>query len=87
MDSYQIIFWAYFALALLTLVSTIRNLLGKVELNPGGASFQNCAHFSESNKKRLDDHYSSLMGTLCFWKKRAEIYTSFHYYSAQSLHL
>lgn len=82
MDIYEIVFWGYLALALVTLVPTLRNLAVGVKLNPGGASFDQCAHFSEENRKKLDDHYSRLMGTLGFWKKRAETFTSFHYYCA-----
>lgn len=80
MDTYKILFWAYLGIALVTLWPTIRNLLGAVPLNPGGASFSDCSHFREENKKRLENHYSRLVGTLGFWKKRAAIYTSFHYY-------
>ena len=80
MDIYEIVFWGYLTLALVTLVPTLRNLAVGVKLNPGGASFDQCIHFSEENRKRLDDHYSRLMGTLGFWKKRAETFTSFHYY-------
>lgn len=81
MDIYQIFFWAYLALAMFTLIPTIKNVLVGVKLNPGGASFDESSHFSTENKKRLLDHFSRLMGTLGFWKKRAEAYTSFHYYS------
>jgi len=81
MDIYEILFWSYLALSLITLIPTIKNVLVGVKLNPGGASFDECQHFNEKNKKRLSDHYSRLMGTLGFWKKKAESYTSFHYYS------
>ena len=81
MGIYEIIFWDYLGLALITLAPTIKNILVGVKLNPSGSSFDECSHFSEENRKRLSDHYSRLMGTLGFWKKRAETYTSFHYYS------
>jgi len=80
MNTYEILFWLYIASAILTLIPTLRNLLGKVPLNPGGASFNECNHFSEENRKRLSDHYTRLIGTLGFWKRKAELYTSFHYY-------
>ncbi|RIZ70621.1 MAG: hypothetical protein D0528_01085 [Methylococcales bacterium] len=67
-------------MAALTLAPTLVALLKGVSLNPGGASFSECLHFSVEGRKQLTDHYSRLMGTLGFWKKRAEIYTSFHYY-------
>lgn len=82
MDMYEIIFWSYLALAIITLLPTLKNVMMGVKLNPGGASFDDCSHFSEENRKRLKDHYSRLMGTLGFWKKRAESFTSFHYYCA-----
>ena len=80
MDTYQIIFWLYISFATLTFMPTLKNLLGKVPLNEGGTSFEKNPHFSEKNKDRLIQHYSRLQGTLGFWKKRASVYTSFHYY-------
>ncbi len=80
MDIYAYLFWTYLVLALLTLTPTVIALLKGVHLNPGGASFADCVHFSEIGRKQLADHYSRLMGALGFWKKRAEIFTSFHYY-------
>lgn len=80
MDSWLIAFWVYLGLALITLFPTLRALLSKIELNQGGASFTESEHFSDAMRKRLADHYSRLVGTLGFWKKRATIYTSFHYY-------
>lgn len=80
MDVYEILFWCYLAAATISLFPTIRNVIGKVKLNPSGASFEAADHFSEVNRKRLADHYTRLMGTLGFWKKKAATYTSFHYY-------
>lgn len=80
MNIYQVLFWSYLFLAVATLAPTIKDVIAGVKLNPGGASFDQATHFSEENRKRLQDHYSRLMGTLGFWKKRAETYTSFHYY-------
>ncbi len=80
MDVFEIISFCYLVIALLTLVPTIKNHVTGVKLNPGGASFGSSTHFSDENKKRLSDHYSRLQGTLGFWKKKAQLYTSFHYY-------
>lgn len=80
MDIYETLFWSYLALATVTLVPTLIKLLLGVKLNPGGASFESALQFSEENRKRLGNHFSRLMGTLGFWKKKAEVYTSFHYY-------
>jgi len=82
MDIYEIIFWVYLVLALITLIPTLKNVAVGVKLNPGGDTFSSCPHFTEDNKKRLSAHYTRLMGTLGFWKKRAESFTSFHYYCA-----
>ena len=80
MDIYKLLFWIYLFFALGTLAPIIVKTVRGVTLKPGGASFESSPHFSEENKKRLSDHYSRLTGTLAFWKKRAAIYTSFHYY-------
>ena len=79
-DMYEKLFWAYLGLAVVTLLPALRHLMGPIKLNPGGASFESASQFSDDNRNRLQNHYSRLMGTLGFWKKRAEIYTSFHYY-------
>jgi len=43
----------YTALALLTLIPTLLAVFKKVELNPGGASFEETPHFSDEAKKEL----------------------------------
>ena len=70
----------YTALALLTLIPTLQAVFKKVELNPGGASFEETPHFSDEAKKELIQHYSRIQGTLVFWKNQAEKYKRFHYY-------
>lgn len=70
---------AYLFLATLTLTPTLRALFWGVRLNKGGASFEN-SQFSSESKKRLEDHYSRIEGTLLFWKKSAEESRQFHYY-------
>ena len=52
----------------------------KVELNPGGAGFDESPHFDEENKALLNQHYTRIRGTLGFWKNQASLYKSFHYY-------
>jgi len=54
--------------------------MGKENLHPGGASFSESLHFSEENKKLLEQHYSRIMGTLKFWKNQANKYGHFHTY-------
>ena len=80
MDTYQLIFWLYLLFSVGTLTPTLANAVRGVTLKPGGQSFESSPHFSEEGKKRLIDHYSRLTGTLGFWKKRAALYKSFHYY-------
>jgi hypothetical protein len=72
MDTYKVIFWLYLGLALLTLIPTFIKLLGKVPLNPGGASFESSSHhFSAINIKKLEDHYSRMMGDVRFLEKKS----------------
>jgi hypothetical protein len=70
---------AYLALALLTLVPTLKALISGVKLNEGGASFKDSG-FSEKGKLRLEQHFSRLQGTLAFWKREATRSARFHYY-------
>lgn len=55
-------------------------MLKKVQLHPGGSSFEDSPHFSQGSKDLLVQHYSRLQGTLGFWKNEAEKYKKFHYY-------
>jgi hypothetical protein len=80
MDYWIAAIYGYLALAIITLIPSIHNLIGKIKLHPGGASFGDTEHFSEPVKKKLEQHFSRIQGTLRFWKKKAAIYTSFHYY-------
>jgi hypothetical protein len=52
----------------------------RVELHPGGDSFNNSPYFTIESKALLNQHYSRLQGTLIFWKNQAEKYKRFHYY-------
>ncbi|MCX7922031.1 MAG: hypothetical protein N3B21_08485 [Clostridia bacterium] len=75
--------WAiliYIVLAIVTLIPTLKALFKKVDLNPGGASFNESKSFSEDNKIKLEHHYSRIHGTLIFWKNKAELFKYFHYY-------
>lgn len=55
-------------------------LAKKVELNPGGASFDDSPHFDDDHKILLKQHYSRITGTLGYWKNQASVYKSFHHY-------
>ena len=82
MDPWVAALWAYMGVALLSLFPTLRALGRDVKLNPGGQSFNEAAAFSPEARQRLAAHYSRIAGTLGYWKKRARIYTCFHFYSA-----
>lgn len=71
----------YCVLAVATLLPTLKALFFGVELHPGGVSFDKSTVFSDKAKSRLSHHFSRLEGTLQFWKKQAEQYKRFHYYS------
>jgi hypothetical protein len=79
-DVWLLAIWAYLAAAIVTLVPALHALFRGVQLNPGGASFQESTTFSPEAKKRLSEHYSRIAGTLAFWKNRAAVYGRFHYY-------
>lgn len=81
MTVWQIGIIAYTIGALVALLPTLIALFRGVKLKPGGATFDMSPNFSEENKLRLSQHYSRLGGTLAFWKKQAEQYKRFHYYS------
>jgi hypothetical protein len=55
-------------------------MLNGKDLHPGGPSFE-ATNFSEDAKRRLEQHYERMTGTLRFWKKRATIFARMHYYS------
>ena len=71
---------SYSSLAILTLLPTALALATSVRLNPAGDSFEQSDAFTDKAKQRLTEHYSRLQGTLGFWKKRAALFTRFHYY-------
>lgn len=71
---------AYVALAGITLLPTLLAIARETELYASGESFDESPHFSEEGKLLLKQNYSRIIGTLRFWKKRATIYTRFHYY-------
>lgn len=70
----------YLLFALITFFPTLIAILKKVQLHPGGDSFDTSIHFSDEAKNLLNQHYSRINGTLIFWKNQAEKYRHFHYY-------
>lgn len=71
---------AYFSLALVTFLPTLRAIIKKIKLYPSGSSFKESPHFSDKAKTLLEQHYSRIQGTLLFWKNEANKYTRFHFY-------
>ena len=80
MDYWLASIWGYVALATTTLVPTIYAQFLGVKPNPSGISFEDTSAFSPEMRTKLSEHYTRLAGTLGFWKKRATVYTRFHYY-------
>jgi hypothetical protein len=80
MNQWLIASTIYIIIAVLTFIPTLKAILKKVKLYPGGASFDESPHFSEDAKKLLNQHYSRIQGTLLFWKNEANKYTRFHFY-------
>ena len=70
----------YLGLAILTLLPVLSAWLRGVDLKPGGAPINASPILSDQARVRLAQHYSRLEGTLRFWKKRATLFTRFHYY-------
>ncbi len=70
---------AYAAAAILSFLPTFKALLSAVQLNEGGASFDESS-FSDASKARLKNHFSRIQGSLAFWKREATRSGRFHYY-------
>ncbi len=80
-DLWILLIIAYIVLAIATFIPTFLAIIRKVELNPNGKSFSESDYFNENNKKRLEQHYSRLNGTLIFWKNQAAKYKRFQHYT------
>ncbi|NQX38831.1 hypothetical protein SAMN05421820_101870 [Pedobacter steynii] len=71
---------AYCLVAIAAFLPTLNAILRKIQLHPGGDSFNESLYFSDEGKKILTQHYSRIRGTLLFWKNQAEKFKNFHYY-------
>lgn len=71
----------YISVAILTFIPVAVAMFKKVKLNPGGETFKDSPHFTDANKKLLQQHFTRLHGTLIFWKNKAEWHRRFHYYT------
>lgn len=72
---------AYCSIASISFIWVLIAVFRKVDLHPGGPSFDQCPHFSEDNKILLSNSYDRMHGTLIFWKNQSEKFRRFHYYS------
>ena len=71
----------YCILAFVTFIPVLSAILTKVKLNPDGSAYDESPNLSEEQKKRLNQHYSRIQGTLIFWKNLAEKHKRFHIYT------
>ena len=80
-DWWAVAIVAYILVAISSFIPVFKVLIKKIDLNDGGTSFDSCPHFSDEHKELLNQHYSRLVGTLKFWKNRAERHRRFHLYT------
>ena len=73
-------FWLYVVVAILSLFPVLSTWLRGVRLKPGGPSFEDALNFSSEAKKRLNDNFERMRGTLGFWKQQAAKYERLHLY-------
>ena len=71
----------YLGLAAVTFLPVASARLRRITLHDGGNGPDQSPLFSENARTRLQQNHSRLLGTLEFWKKQAEVYKRFHYYS------
>ena len=71
----------YLGAAALTFMPVALALFRRIPLHDGGDGPDESPLFSEDARTRLRQNHSRLLGTLEFWKKWAECYNRFHYYS------
>lgn len=80
MTAYDMGALIYASIAVITLVYCAWPLIFGARLYPGGPSFEDCPHFDDEQRRRLQQNYERVKGTLRFWKGKAEGYTKIHYY-------
>lgn len=71
----------YLVAALGTFAPVALAWVSGVKLKDDGNKFEDAVHFSADARVRLQQHFTRIRGTLEFWKKYAEIYRRFHYYT------
>lgn len=70
----------YLLVLLGTFIPVLIAILRKVKLKPGGTGFNESPHFDEETIQLLNQHYTRINGTLGYWKNKAALYKSLHYY-------
>lgn len=81
LDKWFVASVVYCFLAMLSFIPVLKAILKKVELLPGGSSYDESPFFTQDQKKRLNQHYSRIQGTLGYWKNRAAKHYRFHLYT------
>ncbi|MCI5122650.1 MAG: hypothetical protein D3908_15975 [Candidatus Electrothrix sp. AUS4] len=80
MTGYDIAAITYTIVALVIGIPCAWPLIFGTKLHPGGPLFDESPHFNETQRKRLQQNYDRIKGTLRFWKGKAAGYTRIHYY-------
>ena len=81
MNPWLVALLVYLGLALITFLPVLWSVLRRVRLHNGGDGPAHSPLLSKTAKTRLQQNHSRLLETLGFWKKQAEIYKRFHFYS------
>lgn len=81
LDKWLVASVVYCFLATLSFIPVLKAILKKVELLPGGSSYDESPFFTQDQKERLNQHYSRIQGTLGYWKNRAAKHYRFHLYT------
>jgi hypothetical protein len=80
-DVWGIAFIVLVVFIIITIVDILRAVFKTVKLHPAGPGFESGAVFSEAARKRLEDNYQRIQGTLIFWKNKAAANGKLYNYS------
>jgi len=70
----------YVAAAIISFVPVLVAALGPIRVGKKEPELNECPHFDDGQKERLNRHYKRMAGTLAYWKKTATAYKRFHTY-------
>ena len=80
MNAWDLIATIYGVVAIGTLLPVLIPMCRSTKSVPDAAAVA-CPHdFSEEARQELSEYYSTILGELGSWRKRAKIYNRFHYY-------